>query len=250
MAIREFTENVNIISALPDVPAPPEYNAAALKAKFDEAAVKIKAYINGSLLPDIENMSVSGVAAVRKLAASYTTAGTFRFEPSAHPSVGSVYDIVLIGGGGGGSIDHSLALGTATGGGAGAVTKETGLTLSAEYYNVTVGAAGVSDIDAGTDGGATYAVASDFSLIKTAAGGKASSQNCKIGKGGGIGGGDSVYGDGTVSYGHGGDNEYGRGVRGAVISDDTERAQGYGAGGWAAFAPTCGAVFIYGYERI
>ena len=43
MALRRFTDDVNVISALPDVPSPPEYNASILKAKFDEAAVQIKA---------------------------------------------------------------------------------------------------------------------------------------------------------------------------------------------------------------
>ena len=71
----------------------------------------------------------------------------------------------------------------------------------------------------------------------------------KIGFAGGIGGSDSEYGDGTVSYGHGGDNRYGRGARGADTADSVMPASGYGAGGWGSFAPTHGAVLIYGYVR-
>lgn len=46
MAFTELTDNLNIISQLPDQP---ELSAAALKEKFDEAGNTIKDYINGAL---------------------------------------------------------------------------------------------------------------------------------------------------------------------------------------------------------
>ena len=249
MAIRRFTEDVNVISSLPDAPSPPQYNAAILKAKFDEAAVKIKSYINDELINDIEQTTIHGITAVRKLLVSYKTAGTFTFDTSEHPSAGGVYDVVLVGGGGGGSVSVSLAAAESTGGGSGGVTKKVGAVLDG-VYSVTVGAPGRGDPDRGTAGGATIMNSDDYSFYEIALGGGASSQTSRIGRGGGIGGGDSVYADGTYFYGRGGDNEYGRGVRGGVSIETIIPAEGYGAGGWAGFTPTCGAVFIYGYERV
>ena len=249
MSIRRMTDNVAVISSLPDTPAPPAYNAAILKSKFDEAANKLKTYINDVLIPDVEATAVTGLTAVRKLLASYTTAGTFTFDTEEHPSEGGIYDVILIGGGGGGSVASSLGAGLSTGGGAGAVTKVFSASLDGSY-TVTVGAAGAGSDDSGTSGGTTSVSASDYSFFRIAVGGGASSQTDRIGKSGGIGGGDSVYLDGTYGYGRGGDNEYGRGVRGGALADDVQPAQGYGAGGWAGFAPTAGAVFIYGYEVV
>ena len=203
MALRRFTDDVNVISALPDVPSPPEYNASILKAKFDEAAVKIKAYLNGTLLPDIE----SGAAGTQTV------------------------------------------LNLNTGGGAGAVTKAYGMTLEDGTYNVTVGAAGRGGITAGVGGGASILSADGGAALLTAGGGGASSQSSMTGMGGGVGGGDSFNGSGE-NEGHGGDNEFGRGVRAIGLNEATVPAEGYGAGGWAGFPPTGGAVFIYGYERM
>lgn len=249
MSIRRMTDNVSVISSLPDSPAPPFYNASTVKAKFDEAANKIKTYINDTLIPDVESTAITGVAAVKKLLVSYTSSGTYTFDTEDHPSVGGVYDVIMIGGGGGGSIDGSLTASLGTGGGSGGVKKLFAVTLDGEY-TVNVGAAGTGNVTSGTDGGTTMMYSSDYSFYNVASGGKASSQTNKIGRGGGIGGEDSVYMDGTVAYGRGGDNEYGRGARGGATSDDVVPAQGYGAGGWAAFSPACGAVFIYGYEGV
>ena len=249
MAIRKFTENVNVISALPDHPTPPDYNAGILKAKFDEAAVKLKAYINDTLVPDIENTASAGICTVRKELVRYTTAGVNSFDTSEHPSVGGVYDIVLIGGGGGGSKDGNSSASSGTGGGAGAVLKIVGAELDG-VYTVTVGTAGVGAVNQGIGGGSTFMMSADYTFFKNAAGGGSSSQTKKIVAGGGIGGGDSIYGDGTVFYGRGGDNEYGRGARGGALPDDVTAAQGYGAGGWSDFPATAGAAIIYGYERV
>ncbi len=249
MAIRKFTENVSVISALPDSPSPPEYNAAILKAKFDEAAIKLKSYINDTLIPDIENTATEGICAVKKELAVYNTPGEHTFDTAEHPSAGGVYDIVLVGGGGGGSKNSLGTASSGTGGGSGAVRKVVGVPLDGEYL-ITVGAGGTGGVGQGTNGGSTYMRSGDYSFFKNAEGGGASSQNSKIGIGGGIGAGDSEYGDGTVGYGRGGDNEYGRGARGAALSDDVIPAQGVGAGGWSDFAATPGAVIIYGYVRI
>ena len=248
MALRRFTEDVNVVSALPDVPSPPEYNASILKAKFDEAAVKIKAYLNGTLLPDIES-GAAGTQTVRRLLASFTQPGSYVFNTLSYPSVGGVYDIVLVGGGGGGSANVNPTLNLNTGGGAGAVTKAFGVTLEDGTYNVTVGAAGRGGITAGVGGGATILSADGGAALLTAGGGGASSQSSMTGMGGGVGGGDSFNGSGE-NEGHGGDNEFGRGVRAIGLNEATVPAEGYGAGGWAGFPPTGGAVFIYGYERM
>ena len=245
-----MTDNVSVISSLPDTPQPPTYSAAVIKTKFDEAANKIKTYINDTLIPDVESAAVSGIAAIKKLLVSYTAAGSYVFKTSEHPSIGGVYDVVLIGGGGGGSTSNPAQTSLATGGGAGAVNKQISVTLDGNY-TVSVGAAGTCNATNGTNGGTTMMFASDFTFIQSASGGYASSQTNRIGKGGGIGGSDSVYMDGTSGcYGRGGDNEYGRGARGAALYDDARPAMGYGAGGWSTFAPTCGAVFIYGYEGV
>ncbi len=249
MAIRKFTENVNVISALPDAPSAPEYNASILKAKFDEAALKIKSYLNDTLIPDIENTAIEGVGVVRKLLVSYDYSGMFTFDTEEYPSVGGVYDVVLVGGGGGGSINSSYALSSGTGGGSGAVTKTVGAVLEGEYH-VSVGSAGVSDAGSGFAGGTTFMMNESYTFFQSASGGDCSSQLSKIGHSGGIGGSDGSYADGAGYYGAGGDNEYGRGVRGAALSDDVVPAEGYGAGGWGNFTATCGAAFIYGYVRV
>lgn len=249
MSIRRMTDNVAVISSLPDTPTPPSYNATIMKSKFDEAAGKIKTYINDTLIPDIESTAITGVAVVRKLLVSYLSAGSYSFKTDEHPSFGGVYDVILIGGGGGGSVSDPESSSLSTGGGSGAVTKSFSVTLDGTY-SVTVGAAGVGGTSVGIAGGTTTFYNNGLSFFKSAVGGGASSQTNKIGRSGGIGGEDSVYMDGTVGYGRGGDNEYGHGVRGGALNDDVLPAQGNGAGGWGSFPPTCGAVYIYGYEGV
>ena len=256
MAIRECNDDLNIISSLPDTPAPPDFTATELKARFDRAALLLKAYINGKLIPDIENemlMTATGEGVYRYipskvLIASYTAPGVYTFDTSEHGSFNGIYDIVIIGGGGGGSMPAANTLPGSTGGGSGAVTEAIGQALDG-VYTVNVGAAGTPGGTSGTSGESSYIRSGDYSFMKFAFGGRGSSQTDKIGFGGGIGGCDSEYGDGTVSYGHGGDNRYGRGCRGAAINDSVMTASGYGAGGWGGFSPTCGAVLIYGYIR-
>ena len=256
MAIRKCNDDLNIIASLPDTPAPPEYTATVLKAQFDRAALLLKAYINDKLIPDITDeilYTATGDGVYRYipskvLIASYTTPGTYTFDTEEHPSFNGIYDIVVIGGGGGGSMPAVNTLPGSTGGGSGAVTEAVGLTLDGEY-TVSVGAAGTCGGQFGTAGESSTFHSDNYSVFKIALGGRGSSQSAKIGFGGGIGGSDSEYGDGTVSYGHGGDNRYGRGARGADIADSVAVATGYGAGGWGCFQPTPGAVLIYGYVR-
>lgn len=50
MAISEITDNLNIIQSLADKPT---QDANELKIQFDKAGNIIKAYINGTLIPDI-----------------------------------------------------------------------------------------------------------------------------------------------------------------------------------------------------
>lgn len=53
MSLTKFTENMSIISALPDAPT---LTASELKAKFDEAGTKIKTYLNNTLTTETEQL--------------------------------------------------------------------------------------------------------------------------------------------------------------------------------------------------
>jgi hypothetical protein len=54
MAFNDFTDDLNIVSALPDRPNDEAgLDAAAFKAKFDEGPNKIKTWLNSALLPDL-----------------------------------------------------------------------------------------------------------------------------------------------------------------------------------------------------
>lgn len=61
MAIPTFTDDVQVIQQLADRPNDTNgLSAAALKAKFDEAVSDIKTYINGTLLPYLEDTGAAG----------------------------------------------------------------------------------------------------------------------------------------------------------------------------------------------
>lgn len=69
MAFTKLTENLNVISSLSDRPnAIDSLSASALKAKFDEAAGKIKTYINNTLTEEMggtqgaANIGIIGIA--------------------------------------------------------------------------------------------------------------------------------------------------------------------------------------------
>lgn len=52
--ITNFTENVNNVQALDDRPNASGMSSETLKATFDKAGSDIKTYINGTLIPEIE----------------------------------------------------------------------------------------------------------------------------------------------------------------------------------------------------
>lgn len=56
MALTELTENLNIIQSLADKPA---LSSSELKATFDDAANKIKTYVNGTLIPELNTILAS-----------------------------------------------------------------------------------------------------------------------------------------------------------------------------------------------
>jgi len=58
MALQEFSEDVQIISKLLDKPTE---SPAELKAKFDEASVKIKGYLNNKVVPAVNGISITPV---------------------------------------------------------------------------------------------------------------------------------------------------------------------------------------------
>lgn len=246
MAIERLKESVDIIASLPDTPSSPEYTAESLKRKFDEGGNVIKSYINESLIPSVEDEIVATVLGegaykyipTRTLLASYTLGGQYIFDTSEHESYNGIYDVVLVGGGGGGHVGD-----ISTGGGGADACVAEGLRLEGQY-NITVGYGGVAD----TDGSGTYF--SGNGVFKAALGGQASNESRKIGKGTGIYGLDSTYGDGSMSYGCGGSCcTFGKGAVGGAIRDDMKNPIGYGGGGWGEIAGGSGAVFVYGYVR-
>lgn len=256
MAITKLNDDLNIISALPNRPSALEYAPEDIKAKFDEGTNKIKTYINDTLIPQLQdeftNASISGgtfkYMPCRVLIQKYTSPGEFKFDTSVNSSFTGLYDIVLIGAGGGGC--HSTVEG---GGGGGAVTTIIGEKLNG-VYTVTVGREGrtVTELYPPSNGGTTTMVADseDDYFYAYANGGAGADSFSKIAYGGGIGATDGTRGDGAGLYGAGGDSiGYGCGARGALLSEDARPAMGNGAGGWGTLAPTCGAVYIYGYVR-
>lgn len=71
MSFTQLTEDLNILSSLPDQPNDSaQHDGAWLKAKFDEAAGKIKLYLNGTLLVELAatgaaaNIGVAPIAGV------------------------------------------------------------------------------------------------------------------------------------------------------------------------------------------
>ncbi len=248
MAIKNMDQSVDIIASLPDSPSSPQYTAQSLKEKFDESANIIKGYINGSLIPDIKSELAETVLGdggykyipVKKLIASYKTAGEYTFSTEKNSSCNGLYDVVTVGAGGGGySGDIS------TGGGGGDAVRVENIEMNGEY-SVTVGAGG----ETGKSGGMSFVCSSEGEYICVAVGGGASTQYTKIGKGSGINGTDSFYGDGSVSYGRGGDCiGYGKGAVGGALRDDVTNPKGNGGGGWGEVSGGDGAVCIYGYVR-
>lgn len=76
MAFTELTDNLNIISQLPDQP---ELSADALKEKFDEAGNTIKDYINGLLkeyllgLASGEELNIKSISTAKLADGAVTT---------------------------------------------------------------------------------------------------------------------------------------------------------------------------------
>lgn len=64
MSLTKFTDNLNIISSLPDKPA---LESSELKAKFDEAANKIKGYVNETLTEEVEKIITDNVKNLKTL---------------------------------------------------------------------------------------------------------------------------------------------------------------------------------------
>ena len=256
MAISKFEESVDIIAALPTAPSPPDYTAETLKATFDLGANKIKNYINETLVPGIEKELTDSALGggvyrylpSRRLLKTYTQSGSYTLDASEWGSFNNVYEIVLIGGGGGGTVSSgsTAALTGSTGGGGGAVKQLAPMILTGGVV-VTVGAGGAT----GQNGGNSTLMTQDGTVFEMAGGGNTPETGCKIGRAGGIGGMDSIYGD-TREFGYGAGGDccgYGIGAKGGVIRDDVRPPQGYGAGGWGPVSGTSGAVLIYGYRQ-
>ena len=71
MALTKLTENLNVHQSLPDKPA---LTAEEIKQKFDEAANKIKTYINETLDPEIDALILSLQGTDTSLTNALTTA--------------------------------------------------------------------------------------------------------------------------------------------------------------------------------
>lgn len=71
MALTQLTDNLNIHQSLPDQPA---LTATELKQKFDEAANKIKTYINETLTTEIDTLIAALQGTDTSLSNALTTA--------------------------------------------------------------------------------------------------------------------------------------------------------------------------------
>lgn len=189
--------------------------------------------------------TITGAGTIKQLVALFTTSGIHQFSPSNYPSIGNLYDIVLIGGGGGGTSDSAGTLSSGIGGGSGAVTKVENYFMDSGHI-MQVGAAGESDSASGIGGGMTYFFKRGKPYEHYANGGAGATISACVSRSGGIGGSDSFPSDVERRfYGAGGDNAYGRGARGGATADDSRPATGYGAGGWCTLQPTGGAIMVY-----
>ncbi|MBR6654352.1 MAG: hypothetical protein IKL27_06445 [Oscillospiraceae bacterium] len=64
MAFTQFSKDMSIISKLSETPNVDDgLSAGQLQDKFDEGGKAIKEYINGSLLPELEGVSLTGYLA-------------------------------------------------------------------------------------------------------------------------------------------------------------------------------------------
>ena len=71
MALTQLTENLNVHQSLPDKPA---LTSEEIKQKFDEAANKIKTYINETLTPEIDTLITTLQGTDTSLTNALTTA--------------------------------------------------------------------------------------------------------------------------------------------------------------------------------
>ena len=77
MAIRKLTKDMNVISALPDEPNDEGgLSAEQLKAKFDEAGNTMRAYINDSLVPDLDAEITAQLSEIMTTGGNLPTNGT------------------------------------------------------------------------------------------------------------------------------------------------------------------------------
>lgn len=97
MAFTQLTDDLNIITALPDLPNDsPAHDGAWLRAKFDEAANKIKTYINSTLLSELGATGAAakiGVAAISGITADPNLQDTLEEMASAIGSGVSNYAV-------------------------------------------------------------------------------------------------------------------------------------------------------------
>lgn len=97
MAFTQLTEDLNIITALPDLPNDsPSHDGAWLRAKFDEAGNKIKTFINSTLLSELGATGAAakiGVAAISGITADPNLQDTLEEMASAIGSGVSNYAV-------------------------------------------------------------------------------------------------------------------------------------------------------------
>jgi hypothetical protein len=84
MAFTELTDNLNIISQLPDQP---ELSADALKEKFDEAGNTIKDYINGALKEYLLGLAAGGELNIKSITTAKLADGAVTTEKLADGGV-------------------------------------------------------------------------------------------------------------------------------------------------------------------
>ena len=182
---------------------------------------------------------------------TFTSNGTFT------PSVAMNADVLVVAGGGAGAPNAGA------GGGGGGVQKETGFSVSATSYSVTVGVGGEKGVREGSGDTANGQSGSNsiFSTITSIGGGGGGSFNAVLsgydgGSGGGArpGTGDTTGGVGTVGQGYAGGNAFdylsgwgpgGGGGASAAGSDGTNTGLG-GDGGDGVADLITGSSVLYG----
>lgn len=160
---------------------------------------------------------------------TFTSSGTFT------PNTSGAVDVLVIGGGGGGGSGNSTTCVMGGGGGAGGFVYQSGVSVTAKAYSVTVGGGGAGGSSGALNNGVSGST-SAFNSVTAAGGGGGGYGNCS-GSGGngsaGASGGGGGYGTNGPGANTGGAGTSGQGHNGAASQTGGTSGGGGGAGGAA-----------------